>query len=394
MPTLPKAQEALAWMGFEARSAILDVLDQALADTSAQVRVVAFDFNEPEVVSRLAKLKTRLKVIIDNSDDHSASTTAETAAAAMLGKSAGAGNVKRQHMGNLQHNKFIVVDGQKVQAVVCGSTNYSWRGIYVQNNSALVFHGKTAVQAYLAAFNGYWAHDDLPGFGATTAAKWSDLGLAGIKAQVSFSPHAAKNAVLVAIADDMAKNTQSSLFFSLAFLYQTPGPVLDAIKKLAQDDKVFSYGISDHEVKGLQLLKPDGTLSVVSPQALSKNLPQPFKAEPTGGSGVRMHHKFVVLDFDKPTARVYVGSFNFSKAADLSNGENLLLIRDRAVAVAYTVEALRIFDHYHFRVVQADAKQGKRALELAKPPKAKGEKAWWREDYEDPTKIRDRTLFA
>ena len=35
VPTHPKADEALAWMGFEARSAILEVLDEAIADTSA-----------------------------------------------------------------------------------------------------------------------------------------------------------------------------------------------------------------------------------------------------------------------------------------------------------------------------------------------------------------------
>ena len=34
------------------------------------------------------------------------------------------------------------------------------------------------------------------------------------------------------------------------------------------------------------------------------------------GSGVRMHHKFVVVYFDNPTARVYMGSYNFSLAAD------------------------------------------------------------------------------
>src|SRR5262249_9851093 len=65
-PTHPKADEALAWMGFEARRAILDVLDRALADTNAQVRVIAYDFNEPEVVSRLEQLGDRLKVIVDN----------------------------------------------------------------------------------------------------------------------------------------------------------------------------------------------------------------------------------------------------------------------------------------------------------------------------------------
>ena len=41
VPSHPKTEEALAWMGFEARDAILEVLDQAVADEEAQVRVVA-----------------------------------------------------------------------------------------------------------------------------------------------------------------------------------------------------------------------------------------------------------------------------------------------------------------------------------------------------------------
>jgi len=43
-------------------------------------------------------------------------------------------------------------------------------------------------------------------------------------------------------------------------------------------------------------------------------VPEPFKSEPSGG-GTRMHHKFTVIDFDKPTARVYLGSYNFSTPA-------------------------------------------------------------------------------
>lgn len=101
VPTYPQAQEALTWMGFEARTALLEVLDQAIADTGAQVRVVAYDLNEPEVVSRLEQLKTRLKVIIDNSGDHGPADSAETEAATRLAASAGAANVKRQHMRNL-----------------------------------------------------------------------------------------------------------------------------------------------------------------------------------------------------------------------------------------------------------------------------------------------------
>ena len=50
-------------------------------------------------------------------------------------------NVRRQHMLNLQHNKMFVVDGPKGKTVACGSTNFSWRGFYVQNNNALVLRG-------------------------------------------------------------------------------------------------------------------------------------------------------------------------------------------------------------------------------------------------------------
>jgi hypothetical protein len=96
VPSHPKAAEALAWMGFEARAAILEVLDLAIADTDAQVRVIAYDLNEPEVVSRLERLQTRLKVIIDDSDDHGHSTSARRKPKQALSL-VRCHNVKRQH---------------------------------------------------------------------------------------------------------------------------------------------------------------------------------------------------------------------------------------------------------------------------------------------------------
>jgi hypothetical protein len=392
-PTHPKAQEALAWMGFEARYAILELLDQAIADTKAAVRVVAYDLNEPDVVSRLEQLGPRLKVIIDDDGSHGGADSGETQAEKRLVISAGRANVKRQHLGKLQHNKTIVVDGPKVQAAVCGSTNFSWRGFFVQSNNAVVVRGKTAIEPFLAAFEAYSQNDDAAGFGETAAAQLTEIGLDGIDARVGFSPYAKQNALLATIAGDIGKTT-SCLFYSLAFLFQTPGPILDAINKVTQDDRKFVYGISDKRVGGIDLQKPGGNVAPVSPSALGKNAPEPFKSEPTGGGGNRMHHKFVVIDFDKPSARVYLGSYNFSAAADTKNGENLLLIRDRRIAVSYVVEALRIFDHYHFRLTQQEATKDKDKLLLAKPPRAAGEQPWWSGDYTDPRKIRDRELFA
>ncbi|HYR08739.1 MAG TPA: phospholipase D-like domain-containing protein [Longimicrobium sp.] len=389
-PTHPDAAEALAWMGFKARTAILGLLDEALADPDAEVRVVAYDFNLPDVLTRLEKLGSRVKAIIDDSGSHLSPNSAESKAAARLAASAGADNVKRQHMGALQHNKTLVVNGPRAQGVVCGSTNFSWRGWYVQNNNAMVMRGKTAVDAFQAAFDNYWAHSDVSGFDATASATWQDAGLAGIDARVTFSPHSTANAALPHIADDMMQNITSSLFYSLAFLYQTHGRILDAINAATNNADLFVYGISDHPVKGIVLLKPDGNEAPVSPAALSGNVPEPFKSEPTGGSGVRLHHKFVVIDFDKPTARVYMGSHNFSNPADNANGENLVCVRDRRVATSYMIEAVRICDHYRFR----DIKQTAKELVLATPPRNPGEQPWWAPHFSQPEMIRARELFS
>ena len=70
----------------------------------------------------------------------------------------------------------------------------------------------------------------MAGFARTDSAKWNTLNLDGIDAKVAFSPHSSSNALLAAIAKDTEKTT-SSLFFSLAFLYQTPGAMKDAIVK-------------------------------------------------------------------------------------------------------------------------------------------------------------------
>jgi hypothetical protein len=396
VPTHPKADEALEWMGFEARSAILEVLDAAIADKTALVRVACYDLNDPAIVSRFEKLQGRLRIIIDDSKEHKPDTSAEGQSAELLAATAGAGQVKRQHMSNLQHNKIIVVDGKNVKAAICGSTNFTWRGQFVQSNNAIVVRGKKAIQPFINAFENYWENDFVKGFGPTESTDWHSLEFANIDAQVTFSPHSKDQGVLQSVADDILR-AKSSVFYSLAFLNQTGGAVTDAIKEVTRKEGIFVYGISDKRTGGLDVHLPNGKIAPVFAASLSANLPEPFKSEPTAlnvkGGGTRMHHKFVVIDFDKPTGRVYMGSYNFSNPADNENGENLLLIKDRRIAVSYMIQALSIFDHYHFRVLQAKADASDKPIQLKKAPKA-GQKPWWVEDYTDPRKILDRELFA
>ncbi|KAK2608088.1 hypothetical protein N8I77_006722 [Diaporthe amygdali] len=392
-PEDPELQEkALSWMGFEAREVLLGALDSAIEDTTAQVRVLAYDLNNPEIVLRLKKLGRRLKIIIDDSDPHKAPEDAETKAAEMLEKSAGKNNVQRQHMGGLHHNKVIIVDGEKTQIAIGGSTNFSWRGIYVQNNNLIALEGRQPVEVFTKAFENYWEHpNDTDGFYNTESAQWKDLGLAGVDAQVTFSPHSSKAGTLDGIAADI-EGAESSLFYSLAFLYQTPGVIRDAIVKKTKQKGVMVYGLSDKSVDELELQSNDGNPPVAYPES--------FDHESAGGSGARMHHKFVVIDFNTPNARVYTGSHNFSTAADTKNAENLFLIKDQRVATAYMIEAVSMFDHYEVRnhvqsKEKAEAKGEKHTIHLRLPPnRKKGEKPWWDQYWTVKQKIHDREMFG
>ena len=391
VPTHPKAAEALEWMGLEARREVLTLLDQAIAD-GADVKAIAYDLNVPDIVDRLEKLGPRLHLIIDDDGAHGEAGSPENAAEARIKVSAGAGQVKRQSMGKLQHNKMIVVDGPTIKRALGGSTNFSWRGFYVQANNAVFVTGAAAIAPFLTAFDQYWQSDSPAAFGASPSATWQNLRLPGVDGRVCFSPHAPANAVLAKIGQDIEGAT-SNILFSLAFLYQTSGPILEAVKKQTVRDDLFVYGISDRKVGGIDVLKPDGNVAPVYPSALEKNVPLPFSAEPTGGGGTRMHHKFVVIDFGEPSARVYAGSYNFSPPADGKNGENLFVFRDPRVVASYTIEALRLFDAYHFRIAQAQAKGARKTLTLHRPPAA-GAPTWFDEDYTAERKIKDRELFA
>lgn len=399
MPSYDKADEALTWMGFQARDRIFRLLDQAIADPTAQVHVVAYDLNLREMVDRLVQLGDRLRIIIDDSvgeggRGHGAADSPESVAGERLAQSAGTDHVARQHVGDLQHNKFIVVGGN-IQRVLCGSTNFSWRGLYVQNNHVVQLLGQDAVALFTRAFGAYWDHGtDASDFADTDLSAPHDLTWPSTAARVTFSPHTKQNAMLQGIADDIEAAGVHSVLYSLAFLSQTEGAVRDAIKRVTEDPDVFVYGIADRRVPGIDVQGPDGNVQPVFPANLTGDLPEPFRSEPVGGGGIRMHHKFVVINLGEPDARVWLGSYNFSKPADRQNGENLLLISDPAVTSSFAIEALRIFDHYSFRVKQQDAQAEPGGLLLRKPPRVAGEVPWWHKYYDGGPRQRDRLLFA
>jgi phosphatidylserine/phosphatidylglycerophosphate/cardiolipin synthase-like enzyme len=401
------------WLGFEAYELIFGLLSEVASNKNLTLDVFAYDLNEPDFVAALEKLKGRLRIVIDNSGSHAPSTSAESQAARRLAASAGAANVKRMKFIKLQHNKVLIVkSGGRAQKVLFGSTNFSFRGLYIQANNALVVYAPQASQLFEEYFQLAFENAGEPAkkWFETNAMsqKWLPLSLSGKPTmKFCFSPHEDSDLSMDPVADAIT-NAKSSVFFSIAFLYQTKsGPVRQAINELMKS-KIFSYGISDKNGK-LQVFKPDKSIGLVDFAYLAKVTPPPFNKEWSGGGGIHQHDKFVVTDFNLPSAQVFTGSSNLAPSGEEGNGDNLVAIQDQKVATSYAIEALRIFDHLHFRVRMqkaAGSKKGKSstkksaarqaaALTLQKPPKISGKPAWFKDYYEEGSQQEDdREIFS
>ena len=166
-----RGESVYEWLGFEAYDHLFGFLDQTLQDHSLTIDVMAYDLNEPDIVARLEKFKKRLRVIIDNSTStekgkkigHGTPHSPESVAAKRLRVTAGADAVKRTHFKGLHHHKVFIArrNGEPVK-VLCGSTNFTFRGLYIQANNLLVFHAPQVADLFGQMFD--LAFDDPDNF--------------------------------------------------------------------------------------------------------------------------------------------------------------------------------------------------------------------------------------
>ena len=141
---------------------------------------------------------------------------------------------------------------------------------------------------------------------------------------------------------------------------------------------------------GVNVFKPGQSNGILTSFAFLKGqVSASFQAEWGGGMGQVIHDKFIVVDFNDHTPLVFTGSSNLAEGGEMQNGDNLLCIADRATAIAYGVEAIRLVDHYHFRAIMQSA-TGDQSLTL------QANAANWWTPYYDPANIKyhDRTLFS
>ncbi len=385
------------WLGAHAQEALFRFIEECRKEAAVTVDVFAYDLDEPDVVRMLARFGPRLRLVLDNASLHSGEKSLEPLAFAVLQKSAGMKQVKRGHFSRYQHNKVIVKrkNGRPVK-VLTGSTNLSVTGLYVNANNILIYDDERVARLYGRAFDAAFSDDvKTAAFAASSVAKkeWQIEGNGMPRTVFSFAPHAKPTFSLTRLVDELQK-ADSSVVFAMMGLTGS-GDVLKTLRTIHKDPRIFSYGVTDDEGRedkdgNFVYYKPDQPAGVlVKSAALTKLVPQPFAKEYQEGLAHKIHHKFVVVDFNDSDPVLFAGSSNLAELGEQQNGDNLIAIYDRAVVTAFAIEAIRLVDHYAFRAAMSRATT-QRPLGL----KVDKEK-WWKRYYDQASiKSRERLLFV
>jgi phosphatidylserine/phosphatidylglycerophosphate/cardiolipin synthase-like enzyme len=258
----------------------------------------------------------------------------------------------------LMHHKFMVVDGQ---TVVMGSANWTLsctHGDFTNPdsrgnaNSILVIDSQPLAQRFQQEFSLMWG--DGPGgqpdslFGLQKPHRSAALvSTPGSVLELQFSPTSRTRpwaeSVNGLIAKTLGQATQSvhlALFvFSEQAISNQLLPVANRgipIKTLI--DPGFAYRSYSEGLDMLGLTLPDHNCKRDDSVPWAK--PITTVGTPALPPGDKLHHKFAVLDQNI----VLMGSQNWSQAANTTNDENLLVIRNATVAAHFEREFQRLYD--------------------------------------------------
>jgi len=102
----------------------------------------------------------------------------------------------------------------------------------------------------------------------------------------------------------------------------------------------------------------EGNVHIVRASALTSSAADTigdFESELLSAGFAIIHDKILVIDPLSPDCVVVLGSHNFGFRASYANDDNLLIVRgNQALAQAYMVHTLDLYEHYRFRALQSD----------------------------------------
>lgn len=212
------------------------------------------------------------------------------------------------------HHKFVVIDDALVWT---GSLNFTFNDAYRNNNSMLLVRSTRLAENYTAQFAALF--DDRQ-FTPAIVAPRPALNLSGALVETYFSPQGGVAAHLL----DVLRAAQTSIHF-MAFAF-TRADFADVLIEKARAGVTVQGVFERRQVDA----GADGAWQALRRAGLDVRL---------DGNPYVLHHKVIVVD----RQIVILGSYNFSRNAEESNNENVLIVHNAEMAAQYLQEWERVW---------------------------------------------------
>jgi hypothetical protein len=387
---------------------VLDLIRDFLALPGGRFHAALYELDDTELLALLMANADRLDLILSDAggSDPTFDTRNAPARQALQARMDAPGSTLTLQnrlfngSGHIGHNKFVVHVGDDgvADAVLTGSTNWTWSGVAGQSNNCI----RCDDPAVAAAFFDYWTrlHSDVipdpSPLSAKNPVKQSDTlktanhtpsevaGPSGSSMEMWFSPnvpgrvqpsYTAPPPVDMEALFTLMRKAEDAILF-LVFLPSKGGLhsiVSEAVDLGLKDTSLMVTGaISDSQAMwqepggstngAVPHVFQQGGVSVIRATALSdKAIVEPIGnfalGEQLAAEHAIIHDKILVLDpLDSERCVVAFGSHNLGYKASYANDENLTIVRgNRALAEVYATHVLDVYDHYRFRAFQADS---------------------------------------
>ncbi len=240
-------------------------------------------------------------------------------------------SVKGDNRSALMHNKYAIIDGQKVWM---GSTNVTDTCNANNFNNTILWNSSSLANVYKTDFEEMYVYGQFTKTASPSTPAQQKVTIntstGSFPVEVYFAPE--DNPIQPLI--DVVNNAKYNLYFD--YFSFTDDNLRTAIIN-AKTRGVNVEGIFDLSQYGSN--GPYGELAYLA----DADIPVSIADNPYGG---KLHDKVLIADKGYTTGVVATGSFNASANANDTNSENLMIIHDKATADKYYAEFLRIRGSY------------------------------------------------
>ena len=312
---------------------IADTLARYIGRATQTLDIAIYNWGSPTILAAVNAAYARgvrVRIVYDAGNSN-------TSLAGLTTGIARAGRVNPSGVNGIMHNKFVIIDANSVNpnvpVVWSGSTNWTAAQLSIDRNSAIVMQDQSLARVYTIEFEEMWGSTGAQAGPLLFGPNKTDnsphyLRIGGKAVESWFSPTDNVNGHLI----QTVQTADNDLH--IASMVITQMDIARAVR-----DQILLRGIAPcSEGVTNDTATADGTGLVF--RTIRQGMGPRFLKKSATTPSYIFHHKYLIVDAGNAASdpTLFVGSHNWSAAANTTNDENTLIVHDNAIVNQYYQE--------------------------------------------------------